>query len=78
MSYKQLTRIQRYQIYVLLKTGQNQAAAAKILNVHRSTISRELRRNTGQRGYRPAQAHCIAIKRHYKHRPRLQWQIGQL
>jgi len=71
MSYKQLTRIQRYQIYALLKTGQNQATVAKVLNVHRSTISRELRRNKGQRGYRPAQAHYIAIKRHYKHIPKI-------
>ena len=71
MNYKQLTHIQRYQIYVLLKTGQNQATIAKVLNVHRSTISRELRRNKGKRGYRPAQAHRIAIKRHYKPRPRI-------
>jgi len=71
MSYKQLTCIQRYQIYALLKTGQNQATVAKVLNVHRSTISRELRRNTGQRGYRPAQAHSSAIKRHYKHKPNI-------
>ena len=71
MSYRQLTRIQRYQIYALLKTGQNQATVAKVLNVHRSTISRELRRNKGQCGYRPAQADSIAIKRHYKHRPKI-------
>ena len=71
MSYKQLTRIQRYQIYALLKTGQRQATVAKVLNVHRSTINRELRRNKGQRGYRPAQAHSIAIKRHYKHIPKI-------
>jgi len=44
---------------------------AKVLNVHRSTISRESRRNEGQRGYRPAQAQSIAIKRQYKHRPKI-------
>ncbi|MDO9545464.1 MAG: helix-turn-helix domain-containing protein, partial [Pelolinea sp.] len=61
MNYKRLTLVQRYQIYALLKTGQNQVTVAKVLNVHRSTISRELRRNEGQRGYRPAQAQSIAI-----------------
>lgn len=71
MNYKQLTLVQRYQIYALLKTGQNQVTVAKVLNVHRSTISRELRRNEGQRGYRPAQAQSIAIKRQYKHRPKI-------
>jgi len=71
MSYKQLTRIQRYQIYALLKTEQNQSTVAKVLNVHRSTISRELRRNKGQRGYRPAQAQSIAKKRQYKHRSKI-------
>jgi IS30 family transposase len=33
---------------------------AKEVGVHKSTISRELRRNTGQRGYRAKQAHSMA------------------
>jgi IS30 family transposase len=39
--------------------------------VHRSTISRELRRNTGERGYRPKQAHEKAIGRRAKAKPRI-------
>ena len=33
------------------------------MNRNKSTISRELRRNRGQRGYRPAQAHVCAMRR---------------
>lgn len=56
MNYQQLTREQRYQIYALLKAGHNQTEIAALLGVHKSTISRELRRNRGGRGYRPKQA----------------------
>ena len=56
MSYKQLTQDQRYQIYVLKQVEQKNKRIAEILGVHESTISRELRRNCGKRGYRPRQA----------------------
>jgi IS30 family transposase len=36
------------------------------MNRHKSTISRELNRNIGQRGYRPAQAHTAAVLRQQK------------
>ncbi len=61
--YTQLTREQRYQIYALKKAELSQTKIARILGVHKSTVSRELRRNLGQRGYRPKQAHQLAIKR---------------
>ena len=48
--YKQLTLAQRYQIQSLLQAGLNQSSIAKQLEVHRSTISRELKRNTPNRG----------------------------
>ena len=48
--YYQLTQAQRYMIETLIKSGKNQTQVANLLNVHRSTISRELRRNTPQRG----------------------------
>ena len=51
--YTQLTQEQRYQIYALMKAELNQSEIAMIVGVHKSTISRELRRNTGQKGYRP-------------------------
>jgi IS30 family transposase len=63
MSYTQLTQEQRYHIWALKKAGLNQTAIAQEVGVHKSTISRELRRNTGQRGYRPKQAHVLAISR---------------
>jgi len=63
MSYAQLTQGQRYQISALLKTEHSQTEIAILLGVHKSTISREIRRNLGKRGYRPKQAHRLALKR---------------
>ena len=72
MSYSQLTQEQRYQIYALKKTGHSQTEIAQFLGVHKSTISRELRRNRGQRGYRPKQAHRKAmVRRKEKVQPRI-------
>ena len=62
-SYTQLTREERYQIYVLRQAGHKQCEIAVLLNRDKSTISRELRRNRGLRGYRPRQAHAKAIAR---------------
>jgi IS30 family transposase len=39
-----------------MKAGHDQTQIAKLLDRHKSTISRELIRNTGSRGYRPKQA----------------------
>lgn len=61
--YTQLTQEQRYQIYALLKAGHNQTEIAQLIAVHKSTLSRELRRNRGLRGYRPKQAHQFALSR---------------
>ncbi|MBW2195776.1 MAG: IS30 family transposase [Deltaproteobacteria bacterium] len=63
MSYTQLTQEQRYQISALLKTEHSQTEIATVIGVHKSTISREVRRNLGKRGYRPKQAHHLALKR---------------
>jgi len=38
----------------LMKAGHNQTRIAILVGCHKSTISRELRRNRGQKGYRPA------------------------
>lgn len=57
MNYTHLTQIERYQIYALRKAGQTQRQIASLLKRSESTISGELRRNTGSRGYRPKQAH---------------------
>ncbi len=63
MSYTQLTEGQRYQIYSLKGIGFTQKDIAEHVNVHPSTISRELGRNAGKRGYRPKQANNMAIER---------------
>ena len=63
MSYTQLTCEQRYQIYALKKAQQNQTQIAALLGCHKSTISRELKRNAGHKGYRPKQAAELARSR---------------
>jgi IS30 family transposase len=75
MSYNQLTQCQRYQIHALLKSEHNQTEIAETIGVHKSTISREVRRNRGQRGYRPKQAHQKAIDRRKRERGRIHPQI---
>jgi len=65
-NYTQLTQEQRYQIYALMKVGIRQTEIAKVIGVHKSTISRERRRNRGLRGYRPKQAQRLAKIRRAK------------
>ena len=62
-TYKQLTSEQRYQISALKKIGYGPTEIAKELEVHKSSISRELSRNMGERGYRPKQANEKAFER---------------
>jgi IS30 family transposase len=69
--YTQLTQEQRYQISALLKMDHTQIEIAKVIGVHKSTVSRELRRNRGLRGYRPKQAHRLAVSRRDKSRLRI-------
>ncbi len=64
--YKQLTEVQRYQIEALNKAQKEQKEIAEIIGVSASTISRELKRNTGLRGYPPKQAHSLALTRRKK------------
>ncbi len=61
--YTQLTQEERYQIYALNKAEHNQTEIAMILSRNKSTISRELRRNSGLRGYRPRQAQRLTEER---------------
>lgn len=63
MSYRQLAREQRYQISALMKAGHNQTAIAANLGYHKSTISREVRRNRSLKGYRPRHADELAYGR---------------
>ena len=61
--YQQLTYEQRCQIYTLKKTGFSQRAIADEIGTNQSTISRELSRNSGDRGYRYKQAQRAATER---------------
>ena len=63
MNYIQVTREERYQISALMKAGHQQSEIAKVLNRSPSTISREMSRNRGRRGYRPKQAHSKSVER---------------
>jgi len=63
MTYKQLTYHQRYTIYSMKKNNFTPTEIAQTISVHKSTISRELRRNKSKRGYRYKFAHDQALKR---------------
>ena len=70
--YTQLTQEERYQIYILKKAEYSQTQIAELLERDKSTISRELRRNRGLKGYRPRQAHNLSLRRRYdKAQPRI-------
>ena len=70
-TYRQLTQIQRYQIYALRKMRHPLSEIADVIGIHKSSVSRELKRNRGQRGYRPQQAQELASGRRQKAVPRI-------
>jgi IS30 family transposase len=61
--YHHLTYDQRCQIYILIARKDSKASIAKALKVHPSTISREILRNKGEKGYRFKQAHQKSISK---------------
>lgn len=63
MRYQQLTEGKRYQISALLAQGITVAAIAKSTGVHRTTVYRELRRNSSKGEYEPAKAQHQALGR---------------
>jgi IS30 family transposase len=63
MSYTHLTQDERYQIHILKQANHSQSEIAKLIRRDKSSISREFRRNCGQRGYRPKQAHELSLAR---------------
>ena len=62
-NYRRIMYEGRCQIYALSKGGASQESIAEILGVSQSTVSRELCRNRGQRGYRFKQAEARAQAR---------------
>lgn len=63
MKYSHISYEQRVQIYTLLSTGFAKTQIARQIGVHKSTISREVKRNRGHRGYRYKQAQELAMRR---------------
>lgn len=70
-NYTQLTQEQRYQISAMKRIGVCPSQIGKEVGVHRATIGRELRRNAGERGYRPKQAQEKAMQRRRQGQPRI-------
>ena len=49
-NYTHISLVQRYQIQAFVKDGMKQKMIAQEIDVHPSTISRELNRNIAKRG----------------------------
>ncbi|MGH9821306.1 MAG: IS30 family transposase [Pyrinomonadaceae bacterium] len=64
MSYRQLTLEQRYQIGAGLRMGMKQSEIAKEIKVDKTTVWREIRRNSTPYRYNPSRAIRIARERH--------------
>ena len=64
MAYNQLTLQERYYIEIEMKNGTSQNKIAKALGRLQGTISKEIARNRGKRGYRHNQADRSVKKRH--------------
>lgn len=71
MKYRRVTREDRLLIKAYLDLGLNQVEIAGKTGFTKSTISREITRNSGGRGYRPKQANRLAGERQqYRFQPR--------
>lgn len=64
MAFKHLSSEERHYIEIELKNGTSQNKMAEKLERSQSSLSRELGRNKGLRGYRHQQAHRMAQQRH--------------
>lgn len=79
MTYSQITPHERYALSLLRKQGYTQAEIARALGRHRSTISREVRRNVWRedgRTYRPGKAQSYTNRRRRVSRRNAQFTPG--
>ncbi len=82
--YKQLTLGLRYQIFAYKNENYTQSKIAELLGVNKSTISRELKRNSNNDYYSPEDAHISAVSRdkfkdrYHKITKKLKLKIGKL
>ena len=61
--YKHLTPELRYHIWMRLQEKMSLSSIAREIKVSKSTITREINRNTGKKGYRYKQAQELANRR---------------
>ena len=80
MTYHQLTQEERYLITAQRMCGQSPAQIARLLGRHRSTITRELRRNATHHDglYRAEKAHSYAVARRRRCRRRARFSATDL
>jgi IS30 family transposase len=79
--YEHLTQNKRYMIFMLLLRGKSISEIAKIAQMHRATIYRELKRNSGELRYDFNEAHrkCLARRGfRYEKIRRIQGEIEEL
>ena len=71
-TYHRITYEDRCQLYALRKAGKTQAEISQALGFSQGTVSRELARNAGRRGYRfqQAQRSAQARQQQVRHQPR--------
>jgi len=75
---KHLNQHERGVLYRLHKAGKTNQEIAKLMARDPSTVGRELKRNSGGRGYRPQQAQRLAQERRLRCRRREKLQDSQL
>ena len=71
MKYTRMTYVERQQLKRWKQEKMSNAQIARLLNRSPSTISREIKRNSGQKGYRPRQAQSKAEQRACRSGPRV-------
>ncbi len=82
--YNQLSWEQRYKIYYLHKQNKSYNEIAQEVGVHKSTISREIKRNRGKRSYSDKHAQMLADERkewrHHKKKftPKMKQEVAKL
>ena len=78
MTYRRVTEEERGLIYRWRQVGKGLAAIGRLLGRAASSIGREVTRNTGERGYRPKQAHERAQAQARRAGPRRFTQVVRL
>jgi IS30 family transposase len=70
MAHSQLTLAQRYKISAYLQAGITKSNIALYIDVHRSTVYREVKRNSVNNKYDPEEAHRRDMQRKHQRKPK--------